>query len=183
MHIRAACVGLLTVFALIATASAAGAPSMLLYDLNGQPQDLSRHRHIMVVNFWATWCEPCRKEIPTLVKLQERFIGRIMVVGAAADDLSTRDKLVRVQREMKMNYPIWVGATTEQMEELGVGDSLPATVILNREGEIVARMIGIVNGAELEAKVEGVIANPTESLGAEQSAHLNSIHGAATVPS
>jgi len=137
----------------------------------------------MVVNFWATWCEPCRKEIPTLVRLQERFIGRIMVVGAAADDLSRRDKLVRFQREMKMNYPVWAGATTEEMEELGVGDTLPATVILNREGEIVARMIGIVDPTELEAKVEAVIANTAESIGPEQPAPLKSIHGAATVPS
>jgi thiol-disulfide isomerase/thioredoxin len=167
------------------TASAAGAPSLILDDLRGLRQDLSHHRgHIMVVNFWATWCEPCRKEIPTLVELQERFSAQgLMVVGAAADPLSTRDNLVRYQRKMKMNYPVWVGATSEDMENLGVGNTLPATVILNREGEIVARMTGIVDRTDLEAKVEGLLANSAESLSAEQPAHPKSIHGAATVPS
>lgn len=174
-------------------APAADTSEMVLRDLNGQRQQLADHRgHIMVLNFWATWCQPCAAEIPLLVALQQRYGARgVMVVGAAADDASMRGRLLRFQRKMKMNYPVWTGATIADMEKLGLGSALPATAIINRQGEIVARIPGVFDAKDLEGRIDRLLdASPLANAPAAPEVIANplerrrlAIRGAATVPS
>ena len=126
-----------------------------LLDLDGRPQLLNQWRgKVLVVNFWATWCTPCREEIPGFVRLQEKYAGRgLQFVGIAID---RRDKVQAFAREFGMNYPILLGGfdTVDISRHAGnrVG-ALPFTLILDRSGQIV----GIVLGGLKEAKLDGMI--------------------------
>src|SRR5215470_4712798 len=123
----------------IAPASAAGVSSLMaaqLPDTNGQNQKLDQWRgQVLVVNFWATWCTPCRQEIPEFIKVQQKWSSRgVQVVGIAIDE---DDKVRPYAAQLKINYPILIAGLDgiELARQAGnrVG-GLPFTVILNRKG-------------------------------------------------
>ncbi|HKX83790.1 MAG TPA: TlpA disulfide reductase family protein, partial [Pyrinomonadaceae bacterium] len=123
---------------------------LALKDLSGIDQTLAAFRgRVVVLNFWATWCEPCKKEMPDLAAIQNDYapLG-VQVIGATADETGNSAKVLTFIRDHKVNFPVWLGATTGDMERFGVGTVLPATVIINREGKVVRRDIGIIKPAE-----------------------------------
>jgi thiol-disulfide isomerase/thioredoxin len=128
-------------------------------DLTGHAQTLDAYRgRVVVLNFWATWCAPCRDELPDLVELQNRYgMYGVQVVGAAADPTRDRASVAEFARRYKINFPVLLGATTEQMETLGVGVALPATVVFDRQGRIVERIPGVFEVAKLEALLDGLV--------------------------
>ncbi len=132
---------------------------LALKDLTGAPQTLASYRgRVVVLNFWATWCEPCKKEMPDLSLIQNEYAALgVQVIGAAGDDAAESAKVLKFIREFKVNFPVWVGASTEDMERFGVGTVLPATVIVDREGKIVWREIGIVQAAELRKELDKLL--------------------------
>lgn len=120
-------------------------------DLKGQPQALARWRgQVVALNFWATWCPPCRAEMPEFVKVQARYGGRgFTFVGIALDEpAAVRD----FARRLGINYPILLGgaAGSALAHELGSRGALPFSVILDREGRVVATHLGTLSEAELE---------------------------------
>ncbi|MGQ0525653.1 MAG: TlpA family protein disulfide reductase [Betaproteobacteria bacterium] len=129
--------------------------AMRLPDLTGQPQGLSQWRgSVVVVNFWATWCAPCREEIPILISLQDKYRARgLQVVGIAIDQ---RDKVAAFAREFNINYVVLLGGleTIELTRQTGnrVG-ALPFTVVVDRNGRIVSRELGKVKETVLEREV------------------------------
>ena len=132
---------------------------LALKDLTGADQSLAGYRgRVVVLNFWATWCEPCKKEMPDLSAIQNEYaaIG-VQVIGAAGDEASDSAKVLKFLREFKVNFPVWVGAKTEDMERFGVGTVLPATVIVDRDGKIVWREIGIIKPVELRKKLDSLL--------------------------
>lgn len=133
--------------------------TLSLPDLGGVPQSLHDYRgRIVVLNFWATWCIPCREEIPMLVSLESRFGPQVVqVIGVSVDDERTRRKVYGFVRRMKVNYPIWVGGTTEHMEKLGLGKAVPATVIIDRDGQVVGRILGTVSADDLNHRIEWLL--------------------------
>lgn len=130
-----------------------------LKDLTGAEQSLAGYRgRVVVLNFWATWCEPCKKEMPDLSAIQNEYAALgVQVIGAAGDAASDSAKVLKFIREYKLNFPIWVGASTSDMERFGVGSVLPATVIVDREGKIVWREIGIIKPAELRNQLDKIL--------------------------
>jgi thiol-disulfide isomerase/thioredoxin len=142
-------------------ASRAGAAedeaSLVLKDLNGREQRLDSYRgKTVVLNFWATWCAPCVKEMPILVSLQNRFgAWGVQVIGASADEQP--DKIPAFIKKLKINFPVWVGATTADMERLGLGSALPATAIIDHNGQVVERILGVVNKEDLEKRIEAIL--------------------------
>ena len=119
----------------VGTVAIEPAPELVWTDLNGHEQTLEAYRdHIVVLNFWATWCAPCREEMPDLVRIQKRY-GKygVQVIGASADPPSGRASVEEFVRRQKINFPILLGATTEQMQALDVGVVLPATVVIDRD--------------------------------------------------
>ena len=138
-------------------------PSHGLVDLDGRPRDLAEHRgSIVVVNFWATWCIPCREEMPLLVEIASRYGARgVVVVGASADSLHDARRVRRFAEDAGIEFPIWVGATTEDMARLGLGKALPATAVLDRDGRVAVRVGGVIDGPGLEAWIDWLLGEST----------------------
>lgn len=126
-----------------------------LADLKGGVQPLAQWRgQVLVVNFWATWCAPCREEIPGFVRLQQRYGARgLTFVGIAIDQ---PDKVAGFAREFRINYPLLVGGadTLELLRQVGNrAGVLPYTLVIDREGKLVAREPGGLK----EARLEGIL--------------------------
>lgn len=132
---------------------------LALKDLTGAEQSLAGYRgRLLVLNFWATWCEPCKKEMPDLAAIQNDYAALgVQVIGAAGDNAADSAKVLKFIREYKLNFPVWVGASTADMERFGVGAVLPATVVVNREGKIVWREIGIIKRLELRRVLDDLL--------------------------
>ncbi|MGH9796012.1 MAG: TlpA family protein disulfide reductase [Candidatus Acidiferrales bacterium] len=184
---------------------------LALRGMDGAEQRLSEYRgRIVVLNFWATWCVPCREEMPMLVRLQQEYESRgVLVIGPSADAPDTQAKIAPFLTELQIQFPIWVGATTEHMEQLGLGTALPATAVIDREGRIVGRILGPLDERDLRARIEWLLADPTTRGAApapvlntfekhqhgpgeaahdehghkEEHAHAPGMDGASTVPS
>jgi thiol-disulfide isomerase/thioredoxin len=128
-----------------------------LPDLDGKKQSLHQWRgKVIVLNFWASWCPPCREEIPLFTDLQKKHPeGDLQVIGVAIDNKTA----VMVFRQfVKMNYPVLIGDDDDALNLVAqYGNrtgSLPYTVIIDRNGAIVARKLGILTQVELESLIE-----------------------------
>ncbi|HZZ92651.1 MAG TPA: TlpA disulfide reductase family protein [Usitatibacter sp.] len=124
------------------------------HDLQGRPVSLGRFSgHPLVLNFWATWCGPCREEMPALSRVSVRAAPRVQFVGLAQDDPG---KVRAFARELAVAYPLWNGGD-EVMElsrrlgnRMGV---LPFTVILDASGQVVAQKVGAYTERELAGEL------------------------------
>jgi thiol-disulfide isomerase/thioredoxin len=135
--------------------------SLTLKDLFGADQSLSALKgRIVVLNFWATYCVPCRKEMPDLAAIQNEYaLHGVQVVGASADAQEDRAKVLEFAKETKVNFPIWTGATTADMMRFGLGAALPGTVIIGKDGRIAKTISGIVNVVDLKKQIDALLAN------------------------
>ena len=138
---------------------------LTLKDLSGTDQSLSALKgRIVVLNFWATYCIPCRKEMPDLAAIQNEFAAfGVQVIGVNTDEAEARDKVLQFVREMKVNFPIWVGGSTEHMVRFGLGTGLPGTVVIGRDGRIVKIISGVVDQVVLRKQIETLLAVATSS--------------------
>jgi thiol-disulfide isomerase/thioredoxin len=130
-----------------------------LPDLDGKPRNINEWRgKVIVLNFWATWCPPCREEIPLFINMQDKYGPRgLQVIGVAID--KTED--VKNYQEFNfINYPVLVG----QDEVMGLmkqyGNriaSLPYSVVMDRQGRVLGRKVGAYQRAELQAVLDGLL--------------------------
>jgi thiol-disulfide isomerase/thioredoxin len=130
-----------------------------LPDLQGQKQRMDQWRgKVIIVNFWATWCAPCREEIPELIRAQEQLGPRgVQVVGIAIDQV---DKVKPYAAEMRITYPVLVGELEVMDLARAAGNALgglPYTVVLDRRGEIARTELGGVSQAKLEDMVRPLL--------------------------
>jgi thiol-disulfide isomerase/thioredoxin len=137
---------------------------LTLRDRAGEEQRLSAYRgRIVILNFWATWCVPCREEMPMLVRIAKEYESRgVVVIGPSADAPETQDKIEPFLREAGITFSVWVGATTEHMQQLGLGAALPATAVIDREGRIVGRILGPLEEKDLRMRIEWLLADPSK---------------------
>jgi thiol-disulfide isomerase/thioredoxin len=133
---------------------------MVLRDLFGIEQKLSSLRgRLVVLNFWATYCAPCRKEMPDLAAIQNEYAALgVQVVGASAETLAEQKEVRDYIKEVKVNFPIWLGATTQDMARFGLGPALPGTAVIGRDGKIVAVFQGVVKAADVRKQLDTLIA-------------------------
>lgn len=143
---------------------------LTLNDLFGAEQRLSALKgRIVVLNFWATYCVPCRKEMPDLAAIQNEYAALgVQVVGASVDAAEDRAKVLEFIKETKVNFPIWTGATTVHMMRFGLGSALPGTVIIGRDGRVAKVISGIVNQAELKKQIDVMLAAAEKTAAVER---------------
>jgi peroxiredoxin len=135
------------------------APDFSLQTLDGQTLKLSDLRgKAVVLNFWATWCTPCKAEMPWFVDFQKQYGGQgLQMVGVAMDD-SAKDDIDKFAKQMGVNYPVVLGKES-LADQYGGVDFLPTTFYIDRSGNIQDRVFGIVDRQEAEASVKKVLAS------------------------
>jgi len=133
--------------------------SLSLKDLSNVDQTLTAFKgRIVVLNFWATYCIPCRTEMPDLAAIQNEYAALgVQVIGASTDSIDDRSKVFQFVKEAKINFPIWMGASTADMIRFGLGTALPGTVIVSRDGKIAKVISGVINQAELKKQLEAML--------------------------
>jgi peroxiredoxin len=141
-------------------ADAVGKAAPLNYtvkDMNGADVHLASYKgKVILLNFWATWCPPCKVEIPDLIALQEQYKDDLVVLGFSVDD--TADQLKPFADEYKMNYPVLVGLGHENIQEAyGPMWGIPVTVIIDRDGKIAKKQSGIRTKEQIEREIKALL--------------------------
>jgi peroxiredoxin len=133
------------------------APDFTLTDASGKPVRLSTLRgKVVLLNFWATWCSPCRAEIPWFVEFQRRFGEReFVVLGVSLDEGGWRIVKPFVE-ELGMNYPVMIG--NDDVAGLYEVKSLPFTLIVDKHGRIASTCAGVIAKNDYEAEIKTILA-------------------------
>jgi len=135
---------------------------LTLKDLSGIEQSLTALKgRIVILNFWATYCVPCKKEMPDLAAIQNEFgaLG-LQVIGVSTDDPESQNKVVQFVKETKINFPIWLGGSTDHMHRFGLGAALPGTVVIGRDGRVKKVISGVIDQALLRKQIEALLDVP-----------------------
>lgn len=134
-------------------------PDFTMPDLSGKQRSVSEwDGKIIIVNFWATWCPPCRREMPAFVRLQEKYANQgVQFVGIALDDA---DQVQDFVDSLDINYPILIGEREAFELAKAYGDhigALPHSAIVNRQGLIVHVKSGELHESELETIIKKLL--------------------------
>lgn len=135
------------------------APEFKVKDLDGHDLSLASSRgKVILVNFWATWCGPCRAEIPSLIALQQRYKDQIQIIGLDVDD--DDEKAVRdFATNEGINYPIALTPNKVRLDYGGIA-ALPTLFVINSEGKVVQKHVGLFNPALYETEVRALLNLP-----------------------
>ena len=129
-----------------------------LKDLSGKDVKLSSYRgKVVLLNFWATWCGPCKIEIPWFNEFHQKYQDKgFVVLGISADD--TVEQLKPFVTQFKMSYPVLVGLGREDVQDaLGPIFGLPTTLLISRDGKICQKHMGLAKKAEFEKGILGLL--------------------------
>jgi thiol-disulfide isomerase/thioredoxin len=142
------------------------APDFTVKDLQDRDVSLSQFKgKVVLVNFWATWCEPCRVEIPWLIELQQKYGPQgFTVLGVAMDDEGKKDVAPYVEKERftvngkqeAMSYPILIGSE-EVAQKFGGLIGFPTSILVSRDGREIKRITGLVNYEEIEKSIKSLL--------------------------
>ena len=134
-------------------------PELALEDLSGAKRQLKAYLgRVVVLNFFATYCVPCRRELPSLVAFHDEYSGRgVQVIGVSADGAGDGSKVRRFVKETGVNFPVWLGATEADMGRFGLRPTLPDTVIIGRDGRVAGRVEGTFDPVELRRRVDALL--------------------------
>lgn len=136
------------------------APDFQLADLQGRQVKLSELRgKAVLLNFWATWCPPCKIEIPWFVDLQKQYGPQgLQIVGVAMDDDPEKNVVAisKFAKEMGINYTVLLG-NDKVGDSYGGIQALPTTFYIGRDGKLVARVYGLVSHSEVESNIQSAL--------------------------
>jgi len=140
------------------------APNFTLKDTEGRKVSLADYKgKAVVVDFWATWCAPCKIEIPWLEQFNQQYAGQgLQILGVSEDNLNLDNKaelakqkqdITDKAKELKINYPVLIDDANVSTPYGGV-DGLPTTFFIDRSGKVVASTVGLVSRDEIEANIK-----------------------------
>jgi len=138
------------------------APEFVARDLEGRELSTASLRgKVVIINFWATWCGPCRAEIPDLVALQDKYRDRLQVIGISQDE-SPPEVVRRFATQFHVNYPVVM--MTPELEKLfpGIG-ALPTSFIVDRESRIVQKHVGMLRASTTELETRSLAGLPVNA--------------------
>jgi thiol-disulfide isomerase/thioredoxin len=138
------------------------AAAFALHTIDNQEISLASLRgRVTLVNFWATWCPPCRAEIPDLIALQEKYRDRLQVIGISEDEGGS-EVVRKYVADHRMNYP--VAMTSPEFEKLFPGVSaLPTSFLIDKEGRIVQKHVGMLTASLTEAETRALAGLPVNA--------------------
>ena len=135
------------------------APDLKVKDLDGKELTLQAYKgKVVLLNFWATWCGPCRAEIPGLIRLQEAYKDRLQIIGMDVDDTNA-DRLRAFVKEKGINYPVAMTSVPLRLAYGGVG-ALPTLFVINPESKMVQKHIGLFDPALYEIEARALLHMP-----------------------
>jgi len=142
---------------------AKSAPDVTFKDLNGKDATLARYKgKVVLVNFWATWCDPCYIEIPWLIEMQQKYEAKgFTVLGismdeegkAAVDPFLAKERFNVNGEKLPMNYPIVIG-NDEVADKFGGLLGYPTSFLISRDGKIVKKVQGLISYEEFTKAIE-----------------------------
>ncbi|MEO8596546.1 MAG: TlpA disulfide reductase family protein [Candidatus Solibacter sp.] len=151
---------ILTLFALMVPAILGGndtrAVDLPFKDLKGQKVRLRDYRgKVVVLNFWATWCLPCRAEMPMLAEVEREYAKRgVVFLAASIDERQDRPQIPDFVTRFNIAFPVVVGASVLDLEDLKLGQAIPATAFLDKQGRVVARVLGQMSREQLAERLD-----------------------------
>lgn len=138
------------------------APDFKLTSLDGKPLTLEAfHGKVVFLNFWATWCGPCRAEVSDLIALQDHYKDRLQIIGLNVDD----DEAAEVQKyvdETGINYPVAMTSDAIRTAYGGI-PALPTSFVLDTEGRVVQKHTGLMDPALYEAEIRALLSLPIQA--------------------
>ena len=133
------------------------APDFTLYTLDGEEVRLSDYLgKVVILDFWATWCPPCRKGIPDLISIQNEYKNELVVIGISLDQPATQDQLVPFIESYGINYPVVLG-NIEVSTAYGNIQAIPTSFIIDQEGNIINKYIGLVPKSTLVEEINSLL--------------------------
>jgi len=147
----------------------AAAPDFTLQSLDGKTVRLTDFRgKAVLLNFWATWCEPCKLEMPWFVELQKQYGPQgLEVLGVAMDD-SGKETVAKFAKDMGVNYPVLLGKESVG-DEYGGLEYLPTSFYIDRDGKVVARVFGLRSRSDIEDWIKEALSRGSRVAGKESS--------------
>ena len=137
------------------------APKLVIHDLAGKVTSMDDLKgKVVLVNFWATWCPPCRAEVPELIALQKKLGDKLQIIGISEDD--SIDDVHQYIQKMSINYPV-VMSTSEIVQAYGGVAALPTTFVLDPEGKVVQRHLGLLDAENTEMEVRALTGMPVDA--------------------
>lgn len=127
-------------------------------NLDGEEVELSSFKgKVLLLNFWATWCGPCKAEIPGFVELQEKYRDQLTIIGYSVDDDAPKARAFAEQ--YKINYPILLGEGREDVQDAyGPIYGIPASFLISKDGRVCKKHMGIAPKAVFEKEIQALIA-------------------------
>ncbi|MBT9332867.1 TlpA family protein disulfide reductase [Acidipila sp. 4G-K13] len=151
---------IVSLLALLPSAAFAGkTPNLSLKDLSGQTQKLSSLKgQIVVLNFWATWCGPCQEELPRLSAMAQKYAGKnVHFVAVSIDAPKDRSKIEPLIHKLNVNLDVWSGADADTLDRFGLGNIVPATIVIDDQGKIVTRIMGEARNEDVSTTVDWLL--------------------------
>jgi thiol-disulfide isomerase/thioredoxin len=135
------------------------APDLKTKDLNGKELSLESYKgKVVLLNFWATWCGPCRAEIPSLIRIQEAYKDRLQIIGMDVDDTDA-DSLRAFVKAKGINYPVAMTSVPLRIAYGGIG-ALPTLFIINQDGKMVQKHVGLFDPTLYEVEARALLNMP-----------------------
>lgn len=118
------------------------APNFSLTDVNGKAVSLAQFKgKVVIIDFWATWCPPCRRGIPDLISIQKEFKNKVAIIGISLDT-DTKAQVVPFMKSMGINYHVVYG-TNDVVSAYGNIEAIPTSFVIDQNGKIVAQHVGL----------------------------------------